>query len=676
MHPLGPLYAFVNENFWRLLALLLLTFTAGTFLWFSNDSSERYFHQYYFDHSPVDLPWWQLELAAGDELELPIPPHAPVPDGHWFLEVLGHPIRSDRGGILEIAGEEHRVSPSPGPRWHRVHLAGDPGLVADSLTLTYRPERLDAADARFRIWGRSLPRGPSPRLKSHGVPKPLFADLPEPTSLRRDNVQPAHLFKWSARHRKHPVPAPFFRLGVRTGSRSTKSAGSALIAIAATSIALLLLVRFASYCARYPGMGLSVLAISAAAGWLRYSHLSALSDLTELTGNGFTIRDWVTFDSACYLANAVSIYSNEPVARLLRPIGMPTFSAYLFQWTGVALPPVKLGFVVLQTLVGPLLFFSCLPAVRNKLLALIPLVAWSVFFRPMKYSYYYLTESLAMCLMIAWIAILYSRNPRTRDPQWFWVVASSSILFGLASYTRDVVVVFLPAFLGMVMVFVGPRWRQRSISAACALGIVAALWCATPALFVNKNFSLSPFEMLPISPAHYGTHNRFHEGDSRSAIPPAEREHALGLGPTLRSIIERASTAPAAYLGERYAEAKRFWDPELRWNQAGRNDEPAYRNGLLSRLVEKELDRGAVYAVFLSLILSTAVFGLFFSLRWSALAGLFLYFTLFHVLLFPGFTSRPKAIFFPLIVLFASTGTFALIEDFVPWLRRKRSSLS
>ena len=144
---------------------------------------------------------------------------------------------------------------------------------------------------------------------------------------------------------------------------------------------------------------------------LRYAHLSSLSDLSELTGNGFTVRDGVRFDSMAYFARAVGIFSNETPGELhyhtyrmsdelVWPIGMPTFAAFLFRWSGIDPHVPKIGFAALQALVGPLLFFCCLPVVRNKLLAFLPLLAWSVFFRPMKYSYYFLTESLAMCRLV------------------------------------------------------------------------------------------------------------------------------------------------------------------------------------------------------------------------------------------------------------------------------------
>jgi hypothetical protein len=557
-----------------------------------------------------------------------------------------------------------------------VYIDADPTWTAGGFTLAYRPERQGATDSRFRVWGRSIRKGLAPRLRSNGVERPVFLELPDPVSIRKNNVKPNHPTAWAKWHRKFPIPAPFFRVGVQTRALSTKHVGSLLIAWSVGFLSLLLVVRFAIYTVRQPRLGLSVLVISGAAGWLRYRHLSTLGDLAELTGNGLTVRDWVWFDSACYVGDAVRIYSNEATASLRRAVGMPAFSAYLFQWSGVYLQAPKLAFVALQSLVGPLLFFACLPAVRNKRLALLPLVAWAVFFRPMKYSYYYLTESLAMCLMIGWIAILYSRDPRVRDRQWLGVVVSSSILFGLASYTRDVVVTFLPAFLGMVAVFVGPRWRQRLLSVGCALGVVVALWGVTPTLFQNKHFSMSAFNTLPITPSHYRSPNRLPGPGSESVSPVTTKSSPRDLSSSFWSVAERISSEPSAYLGERYVAAKRFWDPELRWNQAGLNEDPAYRQGFLARLVERQLEHGALYGALVSVLIATAVFGLFFSLRWTALAGLFLYVTLFHVLFFPGFTSRPKAIFFPFIVLFASTGVFALIEGFVPWLREKIAARS
>ena len=242
-------------------------------------------------------------------------------------------------------------------------------------------------------------------------------------------------------------------------------------------------------------------------------------------------------------------------------------------------------------------------------------------------------------------------------------------MFALGSYTRDVVVAFLPAFLGMVFVFAGTSFRRRLTSAVWALGIVVALWCATPILFSDKRFPLDPAEFLPVTAKHYETRNRIDE------VNPKTRRRATsevgrqpGLSPVLRNIAGELSSSPIAYLSGRYAQAKRFWDPEERWNREISN--ATVSDSFLTRQVARELERGTTYRAILVVLLSTAVFGLLFSPRWVALAGVFLYVTSFHVLLFPGFTARPKAIFFPFIVLFASAGVFALAEGFVPWLGR------
>ena len=648
-----------------------MVLVVGTFFWYPNDSSETYFRRYDM-HAGNRFPWWQIELSAGDVLELPVSLPRQAPDGRWFFEVFGHPVDSATGGTLDIDGATLPVTPSRGPHWHRVELDERPEPGKKWLSLRYRPESRDETNARFRIWGKSVAKGRMPRVNSSGGRSSAVGEILIPLSLRWQSVEPGDPNRWKWIHASRPIPVPFFRVGVRTSALGSKRIGNALIGVSTVLLSLLLLGRFALYALRQPGFGLAVALISIAAIWLRLDHLSSLSDLAEIEGNGFMVRDWLVFDSAKYFVNSVQILSSELRSRHLDwPIGMPTFSAFFFQWSSVDPHVAKVGFAVLQALVGPLLFFCCLPVLRNKALAFLPLVTWTVFFRPMKYSYFFLAESLTMCMLISWMAILFSRDPRVRDRHWPWIVLSSSILFTLSTYTRDVVITFLPAFLAMIAVFVGSHWRQRAISVGCALAIVIALWSVTPVLIDTKKFSLNPSEFLPVTRGHNRSPNRFGRQDPNAAKRPRSSPSESGIGPAIHNVFEQASSRPGVYLVDGYAAAKRFWDPEQRWYQRSMNDDPAYRESFFTRLVEHELKQGTGYAAIVFVLLSTAVFGLFFSAQWMALAGFLFYVTLFHVLLFPGFTSRPKAIFFPFIVLFASSGVFAFVEGFVPWLGQK-----
>ena len=648
-----------------------MVLVVGTFFWYPNDSSETYFRRYDM-HAGNRFPWWQIELSAGDVLELPVSLPRQAPDGRWFFEVFGHPVDSATGGTLDIDGATLPVTPSRGPHWHRVELDERPEPGKKWLSLRYRPESRDETNARFRIWGKSVAKGRMPRVNSSGGRGAAVGEILIPLSLRWQSVEPGDLNRWKRIHTSKPIPVPFFRVGVRTSALGSKRIGNALIGVSTVLLSLLLLGRFALYALRQPGFGLAVALISIAAIWLRLDHLSSLSDLAEVEGNGFMVRDWLVFDSANYFVNSVQILSSELRSRHLDwPIGMPTFSAFFFRWGSVDPHVAKVGFAVLQALVGPLLFFCCLPVLRNKALAFLPLVTWTVFFRPMKYSYFFLAESLTMCMLISWMAILFSRDPRVRDRHWPWIVLSSSILFTLSTYARDVVIAFLPAFLAMIAVFVGSHWRQRAISVGCALAIVVALWSVTPVLIDTKKFSLNPSEFLPVTRGHNRSPNRFGRQDPNAAKRPRSSPSESGIGPAIHNVFEQASSRPGVYLVDGYAAAKRFWDPEQRWYQRSMNDDPAYRESFFTRLVEHELKQGTGYAAIVFVLLSTAVFGLFFSAQWMALAGFLFYVTLFHVLLFPGFTSRPKAIFFPFIVLFASSGVFAFVEGFVPWLGQK-----
>ncbi len=691
------LFDTLEHRFWQLIGVLLVAFALGTFLWFRNDPSVQYFKQYDMDGNPglSSLPMWQFDLAPGEELKFPIDIPARAPDGRWFLEILGHPVNARTSGKLDIGAASIDVAPSRGPRWHRVYLEWAPMSGERIFAVKYWPGSRAERNGKFRIWGRSAKEGKSPKLLTKGVLWKTLGFFPVPLPLRFRNIESDHSKRW---HHlcTHLIPTPFFRAGVQAGPVGSKQMGSALVGVSAGLIALLLLARFAAFTIRHPALGLGVLATTSAATWLRLRHLATFTDLAELTGNDFRIRDWVIWDTANYFSAAFRIYCNEGGDLLHWPVGMPTFSAYLFQWTGVDLGVPKIGFAVLQALVGPLLFFACLPAVKNKLLAFLPLVAWSVFFRPMKYAYYFMTETLAMCLLIAWIAILFSRDPGKRDRQWPWIVLSTGILFGLASYSRDVIVTFLPVYLGMVAVFLGSTWRERLVSTALALVTVVAMWSATPLLFANKNLASGLTALPPVTSYHYHSPSRriaaeddepeedvleehvseedeFEEDEGGKE--PTAGSHAPRLPGAFSRVATELSSRPIGYLGDLFEAGTRFWHSKYRWNRR-LNQEAAPREAYIASLVESELRRGGTYGVILLALVGTAVFGLFFSRRWLALAGFFLYVTAFHVLLFPNFTSRAKAIFFPVVLLFACAGIFALVEGFVPWVRAKLAARS
>ena len=451
----------------------------------------------------------------------------------------------------------------------------------------------------------------------------------------------------------------------------------------------MLLLSFAAFTVRHPRSGVAVALIGLGALWLRLHAIEGLADQYERSANGIRVRDNLWWDSAAYFTLAFQIVSNETRTGLLWPIGMPTFVSYVFHWTGIHLPSAKVGFACLQTAIGPLLFFACRRGLRNPALAFLPLVFWSLFLRPMKYAYYFLTEATAMFLLTAWVAVLISRDPRARESQWPWVIAVSSTLFVLSSYARDVIVTLLPAFLAMVGVAAGGRWRDRIASVAGALAGVLALWCTSPLLFANKEFGANLAHFLPIAPKHV----------------EAARGQAEGEGGGLRSgrLLELAATplrelaeAPSEYVSEVWGDSRRFWSANYRWanradyltNVASRelrrretHDAELYATGVpdlragyerspVTRLLLSERP-GGNYGRLSWVVLATAGFGLCFSLRWVALAGLLAYVTLFHALLFPEFTARARAIYLPCVVLLASLGLFAAIERFPPWLRER-----
>ncbi len=668
-----------QQRFWPLLTGSLLLFVAGTFLWYSADSSEIYFKNYQIQqYIPVprpalpQMPWWQFDLVPGDTLLMPLRLPAKTPDGQWFIEVLGHPIDSRAGGAISVNGQRLEVDASLGPRWQRIHLDARPETGDSYYALRYHALDPTDAGARFRLWGTYSQSKPlrRPKLVSEGRAYPL--PLPEPLPFRRGNLAPKHESKWQRAYESLSTD-PFFRVGVKTQLVSRRWIGDKLILISVGLLAGLLVLCFAAFTIQHPVSGLAVLVISLTALWLRFSAIGSLTDQYERTLNGLTIRNNLWWDSGGYFTLAFRVFSNETRPSLNWPIGMPTFSAYLFQWSGLHLGVPKYGFAFLQTMVGPALFFACRRLVRFEILPFLPLLLWSAFLRPIKYSYYYLSESLAMCLMIAWIAILISRDPRNRLPDWPWVVVSSSVLFVLSGYSRDLIITFLPVFVGMIWIFAGGRQHHRLTSAAGALAVVVALWCASPVLFSNKSFSGGLAHFLAITPSHY-------LGAQKAAAGKGASDASI-LG-TLGESLDELLDSPRAYLGDVYSDAERFWNPRYRWaNRADfstskdaveikgvHNVRAAYENSVPARYLLND-NPGGTYGLLLKLAMVTAVFGLIFSPRWSVLAGLLAYVTLFQVLLYPSFTARPKAIFFPVIVLFASLGVFAAIEQFPAWLR-------
>ena len=112
----------VERRFLSILAAALLILVAGSFLWYSKDTSERYFNEYNFSQwtratpgSPVlQMPWWQFDLSPGDTLRIPLRLPRKTPDGRWFLEVLGHPIDEHSVGAIS-SGRSAGVFPDTRP---------------------------------------------------------------------------------------------------------------------------------------------------------------------------------------------------------------------------------------------------------------------------------------------------------------------------------------------------------------------------------------------------------------------------------------------------------------------------------------------------------------------------------------------------------------------------------
>ena len=674
------LAATVERRFWPLLAVALLVFALGTFLWYPRDASETYYKPWKFTRQlpvpAIQLPWWQLDLAPGETLVVAQGVPVEAPDGRWFVEVLGHLTGSGSGGAITIDGREVAAVATPGPVWHRIFLDERPP-VASRFEIAFLASD---EDARFRVWGtltqkKRGTRGRRPRLLVNGIEQQLRS--PDPLPFRRGNLSPAHLETWKHATRSQSLD-PFFRAGVRSRWLGTRDVGHALILGSVGVLAGVLGIAFAGFAVRHPRTAAAVFAITVTSWWLRAAAVEGLSDQYERTAGGITVRHNLWWDSGAYFTLAMQVFSNETPRRLNWPIGMSTFSAYLFQWSGLHVGLTKTGFAFLQTLVGPALFFACRNAVQHASLAFVPLVLWGVFLRPIKYSYYFLTDSLAMCLMATWIAMLVWKDPRERLAEWRWMVVAICVVFVLASYVRDVAITFLPGFLAMIWLFAGGTWKQRTISAAGALAVVLVLWSATPVLFANKSFSPSPIEFLAITPKHYESAQDRIKGERDSV---GER------------ILIRLARPWELYRG-----AVRFWNPHLRWanraefmtpmesvalrdretrnpdlhSKGEPNVRAAYESSTPTRWLVSDA-RGGNYGRLLWGVGLTAAFGLAFSPRWRALALFLVYVTLFHALLFPGFTARPRAMFFPEVVLLASLGLFAAVEGLPAWLRARRA---
>jgi hypothetical protein len=669
----------------------------GACLWYLPDTSERYFKNYRIrQYVPlakairVQAPWWQFDLEPDQALVVEQPISDTAPDGRWFIDVLGHAVGTDSAGAISVDGHRLELDVSQGPRWHRIYLDDRPSPAEGEFALQYHPGDPAEPAARFRLWGTysRLKRSPRrvPTLVSALNERPL--PVPAPIPLRRGNLAPEHNANWRDAYRLSSVD-PFFRVGVQTGVIGSKAVGGGLILVSVGLIACLLAIAFIIYAIEHPAPALALLAISLAALWLRLGAVESLIDEHQRMSDGVAVRHNLWWDSAAYFSLALSIFSNETPGPLKWPIGMPTFSSYLFRWDGVRLDIPKYGFALLHTLVGPALYFACRKTVRNEFLALVPVLLWAVFLRPVKYSFYFLSETTAMCLMVAWVAILLSRDLVKRSVSWPWMVGSCSILFVLSTHSRDVVITFLPAFLGMVYFFACGRVRDRLISTVGALVVVVALWCANPLLFSNKSFSDGIAGFLAVTPKHYS-------GAQRAAGDPAGGSSIFGIvGNSATELLSR----PSGYLQDVYSDSRRFWDPRERWanwtdvttvqewedreRQLAAAGEPdaaadvraAYQKSTPARFVLNGRP-GGTYELLLVVVALTSGFGLVFSTRWRALAGLLLYVTLFQVLLFPKFTARPRAIFFPEVVLLASLGVFAAVESFPAWLRTRMRGAS
>ncbi len=623
---------------------------AGAMLWYARDPVETYhanaplaqyaalpgdapLERFSYRAGSVQMPWWRIELQPGDELIV----SSSVPDSlageRGFMEFIGREVGAKTAGSIAVGGASAALRPSPYPRWQRVYLAAP--LISGQVELRLHYQSA-AVGARLEVWGQyvgAYPQWPyTPKLYRNG--REMGFGEARVVGFR------GGFYKDTARSRyilsllqQYPARDLMWRLGRARGGVSFDNVGLVVMLIGALACALGLLPCVWRFVRARRGEAAALAVILSATAWLRWDALGrAIEGLTRHVSGGVgAISNGLLMDSASYMRLAMDIYSNTTPANYDWPVGFPLLAALTFSVTGIDPHPVQLVHVALQTFAGLSLFVLAYRLSGGRRSALLAPLAWMLLSRAVPFTYQFLTETAAIFMLTTATAVLI--RPSGDTPR-CTIVVSGTLLLAVGAYFRDVLVVLLPPMLLLILLRNGPGMRQRVLACAVALVVIAAVWTPSAFYHANKGQDATAFDWMPVISAHLqlakSTAAEQHGGDSSLSF----------LGRALEIYTARINQDPAGFVKHIIKQFYEFWGPT--WGDEVRR--PMAESPFVWYY-------DPLYALLWACFVVLGVPAMLRSPEVRLIAIYLFYVTLFHVLFFPAFSSRPKAPFLPMVVL-------------------------
>lgn len=641
---------------WIAIFLSWLFLFVGSMLYFAKDENEEYYQNctiesaiYLSDGTKINMPWWSYTLDQNTQIRVNVEVLEPLSEGDWFVDVLGREIEAEEAGQLIVNDVPTNIKEGAYATWHRVHVPAPVEAGRKEFTIRYKPE---TEAGRFCIWGSFVSTRPDsashlhPTILSKGQ---LMTPTVKPIQNRGWSLK--NLKKWDRLDWEHASEINekqfFWRYGVRKSAFGRRDVGLGCVAIGITGFVAIFLVAFCRFSRNQPYLAITIVIIAAANFLIQYDILNRIVSALTFEYHGQTIVNGDWFDAIHYFTKAFQIFSNQTRDIFDWVPGMSAMAAFTFILAGIDMYPCKIVFILLHTGIGCLLYFAAYRISGWKWLSLIPMILWAIFNRPIKYNYLFWTEAPAMFFLTLWVTILVSRDRLNNS--WFSLLTLAAV-FGLSAYFRDIIIVTLPLCLGGILLCYGVSIKEKVLMALMASTVIALVWVPTPVYFQNKGNKCELANLLPMGAG------RFQNAEMRVVGGKEKTASLTGLiFNAFKHYLKAAFKAPVAFSNKILESAQKFWMSD--WNPTRRIDRIANRHWLIP-------STDVLYV--LTWLVGFAGFPLAFHRNreyWIVFCFL-IYITFFHVLLFPTFTARHKAIYFPIVILFGFLGFQILVTFF------------
>ncbi|RAU21816.1 hypothetical protein CU669_10945 [Paramagnetospirillum kuznetsovii] len=629
---------------------------AAKFEWYRHDVDGR---------RSIELPWWVRSFKTGERLLVPVAMPPVVPKGQWFVDILANESGCENVGHVIVGEAVQSLRKTPYAAWQRIELPPPlPGPV--TLELSYRPA---CPDGHLSVWGvfDDPPSADRALMESGG--RRMLLDRLLPVPFRSTPVPFVGLVELDFIEHMDDVAGkvPAVRYGVRAQAIGRHEISLWAMWFGAAGSLAHLAALAVGFWLREPAWATALFGAFATTVAVRLDAVArvrvdirwraGIDGLREVISQDLPRPsqilngDGIFADAAQYFAHAVSIYANQENLLFDTPYGLSMMSAALFPLTGISPIPVVMLNILIQAATGLLIYYLCFRISGRKWLSFLPLVYWMVFDRPFKYALMYLTEAPATALLLAGLAIILARpgaspSVPTRYAELPFLLLAGALL-SMATYTRDIVVVLIPACVVITAIVYG--WKPRSLGfAGLVLMGVVIWWLPLPMIFPGKTFS--PMGFTPVALTRIGQASTLMVGEGGEST-------VTGLiGNAMVSFLRPLADDP---LGGLYRMIAGFW-----WPNWGGDTEAAFHHASpfilpIYNLLEWPLLIGAFLLMWhrdgLALI----------RIRWWCLVALLAYVTTFHIVLWSAVQPRNKEIYYPEVIILAFLGLTAAVE----WVR-------